>query len=313
MSDLIRKLIEGTALSEATIRQVISSAPRRYKHYTIAKRSGGRRAIAHPAREVKALQRILLREFLSNLPVHPAAMAYEPGLSIRTNAAIHANNNGPILKMDLKDFFPSISVRDWMLYCAAHKLFDISDRIYAGRILFHKPKGRSDLRLAIGAPSSPHLSNLLMYEFDRRIAEAVAEDYVTYTRYADDLTFSAKRTGYLNKVQATVRRVIREMAYPKLTVNEAKTVLATPKYHRQVTGLVLTNDGRVSLGRERKRRISASLHHFKMGRLTPKQARELLGTMAFSRDVEPEFFLRMELKYGKETFELLKRSAATAG
>ena len=38
-----------------------------------------------------------------------------------------------------------------------------------------------------------------------------------------------------------------------------KTVHASKKGLRRVTGLVLTNDGRVSMGRERKREISAGL------------------------------------------------------
>jgi hypothetical protein len=196
-------------------------------------------------------------------------------------------------------------------YCKIHNIFDSEEEILvASRLLFYRRKGSSILQLAIGAPSSPKVSNLLMYEFDRAISARVGEEFVTYTRYADDLTFSAKRTGYLNHVERAVRAVLREIPYPKLSLNDDKRVLATKKYHRQITGLVITNDSRVSLGRTRKRQLRAALHHFLLGRLTAKEAKRLHGLLAFARDVEPAFYARMEARYGSDT---LKKLAATLG
>lgn len=312
MSELIQALVKGTGLPEREIRRIISNAPRRYKEYTIPKKHGGRREIAHPAREVKALQRVIEREFLIKLPVHPAAMAYRRGRSIRDNALMHVEN-GPILKMDFREFFPSIRPRDWYAYCADRGLFhDPLDRHYAAQILFYQKRGSGVLRLAIGAPSSPHLSNLLMYQFDALITEIVERDYVTYTRYADDLTFSAKRTGYLTGVQEAVRRVVRAVQWPRLTIHEEKTILATKKYHRQVTGLILANDQTVSLGRERKRLIRATLHRFTLGQLTNEAALRLAGNLAFVHAVEPEFLTRLEHKYGPHVLEALKKLQARA-
>ena len=85
-----------------------------------------------------------------------------------------------------------------------------------------------------------------MFDFDLAIAEALAQDHVIYTRYADDLTFSAPRTGHLVNVEKIVRATLRALQYPKLTVNDDKTTRVTGKYGRKVTGLTLTNDGKVS-------------------------------------------------------------------
>jgi hypothetical protein len=305
VSRLLALLTEATGLAGYDLARVIATAPRRYKEFKIEKRQGGYRAMAQPAREVKALQRAIVSEYLLGLPVHPAATAYEAGTSIRENAARHALN-GPILKLDLKEFFPSIRDVDWLRYCREMNIFDTEEeRIASSRILFHRRKGSSILRLAIGAPTSPKISNLLMYRFDREVAATVAGDFVTYTRYADDLTFSAKRTGYLNHVEANVRSILRSLEYPKLFLNDEKKVLATKKYHRQVTGLVLTNDGRVSLGRDRKRNLRAALHRFSLGKMTTKEAKRLHGLLAFARDVEPVFYARMEAYYGKDTLEAL--------
>lgn len=310
MSKLIHSLQQALGIDTISIRRIIATAPERYKVYSIPKRGGGgRRIIAQPAREVKALQRVLMRNFLSDLPVHPSAIAYVPHKSIRTNAGIHVEN-GPILKLDLQNFFPSIRASDWVMYCKEHEVFeDEDDARIAARILFRRAKGESVLRLSIGAPTSPHISNLLMYDFDRAISEKVGEDFVTYSRYADDLTFSAERTGYLTRVEGDVRRTLRRLRYPRLFINDNKTVLATKKYRREVTGLILTNDNRVSLGRDKKRNLRAQIHYFSKGDLNEKSAAKLAGNMAFAFDVEPTFYARMERVFGKAVMDQLRDAA----
>jgi hypothetical protein len=294
-------------MSEREVHMLISTAPDRYKVYNIKKRNGGLREIAHPASELKIAQRAIVREYLENLPVHPCATAYRPGSSIRRNAELHSHNR-PILKYDFRNFFPSITERAWLSYCAEYELLDRADAIRVGRILFRRPKGGRVLRLSIGAPSSPILSNILMNEFDREIYNKVSDHKITYTRYADDLTFSALRTGNLSVVDKILRSVINKITSPKLEINTEKTVLVTPKFHRQVTGLILTLDGRVSLGRERKRTIRSGVHHFIIGKLDLPAQAKLAGNLAFAKDVEPEFYTRMERVYGKDNLDKLKAS-----
>jgi hypothetical protein len=89
MSEIVRLLSVETGLPDSTVRRIMTSAPVRYKEYLIAKRSGGTRQIAQPAREVKLLQRAFVSTFLSSLPIHQCATAYRAGLSIRDNAAPH--------------------------------------------------------------------------------------------------------------------------------------------------------------------------------------------------------------------------------
>ena len=281
---------------------MVRRAPIRYKMYTIPKRNGGRRIISQPAKEVKFLQRIVLTEVLSRLPISGAATAYRQGVSIRDNAAAHVDNN-VVMKFDFKEFFPSIRARDWRRYCEANRVFgdgDDEDVEITSNILFQRMRGSVVLRLAIGAPSSPMLSNIIMYEFDSKIEEMARENEITYTRYADDVTFSARRVGFLNGVEKGLRNVIREIRFPRLTVNEEKTVVATTKYRRVVTGLVLSDAKKVSLGRDRKREIEAAVHHFKVGKLAPSAQVRLSGMLAFVNSAEPEFLAKLISKYGMD-------------
>lgn len=306
MSRVCQFLSKQSGLREADVRAIILRAPRSYKFFKIPKRTGGQREIAQPAREVKALQRMFVRG-LSRLPIHDCATAYRQGLSIKDNAERHASNSGAIMKFDFRAFFPSIKSYDWIQYCENNGIFQSEEDIYLStNLLFHRPyKSSERLILAMGAPSSPWLSNVLMYDFDRALCGRLASENVTYSRYADDLTFSAPRTGFLTRVPKALSDTIREVKSPSLKLNDSKTVLATAKYKRVVTGLVLTNAGTVSVGRERKRKIRAMLHYAATGKLDGYDLLELRGLLSFAMDIEPAYFKSAISKYhGKLPLEL---------
>ena len=304
MSELVKFLSSSTGLSDADVERIIARAPRSYKFYTIDKRTRGKRLISQPAREVKALQRALV-SYLAALPIHDCATAYRKGKSILDNAEPHSKS-GPIKKYDFKDFFHSIRARDWTAYCEEKAIFeDPSDVSFSTRLMFHLTPGSSILRLAMGAPSSPWLSNVLLHDFDQRLADELAKEHIIYTRYADDLTFSAPRTGHLNSVDGILKAILRETESPELTINAMKTVVATKKYRRVVTGLVLANDGRVTIGRDRKRYIRSAVFHALKGTNTAEENQRLLGFLAFIGSVEPKFVEKLKEKYGKDLVERL--------
>jgi RNA-directed DNA polymerase len=297
MSELLHILSADTGLAESDLIRIIESAPRRYKTFFIPKRSGGLREIAQPARELKLLQRVLMQRVINFLPVHPAARAYRSGLSIRDNALPHAGDK-PILKMDFVDFFPSIRSLDWERYCHDNKILSNEDLTISSSILFRRLKGERVFKLSIGAPSSPALSNVLMYEFDKRVWAESEKRKINYTRYADDLTFSGQRAGMLRDMIGEVGRITRRIEYPSLRVNVDKTTFITSSRRRTVTGVILTNDGKLSLGRDRKRLISSKIHYASLGKLDAEQTQELAGQLAFANVVEPDFIARLEHRYG---------------
>lgn len=300
MSKIVADLAIETGMEMSLVERIMRTAPSRYKTYRIPKRTEGYREISQPAVEVKALQRGLIEILLRELPIHEAATAYRAGMSIKDNALRHAGD-GPILKMDFKDFFPSIKPRDWTAYCKqTDALTDSMDIQLTSLLMFHQPKGSSVLRLAIGAPSSPFLSNALLFDFDQAITDAVAKDHVTYTRYADDLTFSAPRTGYLVNVEKSVRAALRGLEYPRLTVNDAKTTRVTRKYGRKVTGVTLTNDGAISIGHDRKRELHTAVYRASQGRLGTDELGKLKGMLGFANSVEPEFIEKLRQRFGHE-------------
>jgi len=299
---LLASLSREFMLSEEDLLSLIRSAPRRYKVYEVDKKDGiGKRTIAQPAREVKSLQYWAIRNALRGLPIHSAAMAYRKGRSIRENAARHAPQRF-LLKLDFQNFFPSIKAGDLRAYFSAHnpKCWTAEDISQLERILFWRPKGTKKLIMSIGAPSSPLLSNVLMHDFDKNVVAFCSKSRVKYTRYADDLTFSTNRPNVLRDVKEQVERLCKTMKHPKLKLKEEKTVHASRGGSRRVTGLVLSNEGSPSLGRDRKRLIRAQVHHFLTGNMGFEDAIKLRGMLAFVNSSEPDFLERLKVHYGHE-------------
>lgn len=292
---MLRNMASALGFLPGQLLPVIKTAPLRYKVFTVPKRDGQRRVLAQPAREVKAMQYWVLGHLRPSLPIHSAVTAYEPGTSIISNAARHSAGNF-LLKMDFTDFFPSVRAGDFkehlIKYCAVN--FSEAEHDMLSRILFWAPDRRPPLRLCIGAPSSPFISNTILYDFDRSLSDACDEIDVVYTRYADDLAFSTTRRDVLSRVPAMVRATLEQITYPRLRVNERKTIHASKKNLRKITGIVVTPDGVLSVGRDRKRLVRAMYHRASLGLLDAKQLEILRGQIAFISSVEPDFERRLE-------------------
>lgn len=265
-----------------------------YKTYSIRKKKGGFRTIDHPSKQLKAMQRWLLTYVLNNVPIHPAAMAYQKKKSIFDNASIHASSRY-LLRMDCKDFFPSIVEDDLKMLIAGRPTtfpgwqpFDIE--------VFCKLVCKNG-RLTIGAPTSPTLSNAVCYDMDSQLSEISKKMGVTYTRYADDLFFSTSEPDSLATLETIVASTIASLTLPRgLTVNSAKTRHSSKRGTRRVTGITLGSDGKAYVGRQFKRRIRAMIHH--LDTLDPARRASLAGLISYAGGFDPDFVNSLITKYG---------------
>jgi len=296
---LIEEIAKVTKLPLKRIEQYAMTCHRRYKVYRIPKRNGkGYRIIAQPAPPVKALQRTIVEILKPYMPMHISATAYRDGVSIVDNASYHKNNSY-ILKMDFKNFFPSVDVGVVLAQIKENcPLFEEPDMFYLLSILFRSIREEYRYELSIGAPSSPFISNTYMYKFDEMISGRASERGVVYTRYADDLTFSTNEKGLLFDFPNIVLEVLEKGGYETIKINAEKTVFSSKKHNRHVTGLVLTNERKVSIGRDRKREIRTLIFKHLRGELSKSESRSLKGLVSFARQVEPDFWLRLQKKYG---------------
>lgn len=309
IQEMVVRLADEFSLSEQEVLFLIKTAPFRYKVHEIDKRNGrGTRLIAQPTSDIKTLQRWLIKNYLEFLPVHPAATAYRHGRSIRDHAKLHARNSY-LLKLDFKDFFPSILGTDFLKHIDRYASALRGEAELMVRLLFWAGKPRRELHLSIGAPSSPVISNSIMYLFDSALEEYCERIDATYTRYADDIAISTNRPHVLDEALGYVKDLSRNVAYPRLTLNDAKTVFTSKKRQRQLTGLILTNDGTVSLGREKKRLIRAMAYRYSQNELCYEEVQHLRGLLAYAVSIEPHFLETIRRMIGQSALTNIQRGS----
>jgi RNA-directed DNA polymerase len=298
---LLEIIAKGLGLEVTYLTGLARSASHRYKIYGIPKRSGGTRTISHPSQELKAAQRWLLNNVVCQLPVHSAATAYRRGRGIALGVVPHLGTRFS-LRLDFKDFFPSIRASDIKAHLvtlhAAGRLAPQGSWEDADFEVFCALSCRFGT-LPVGAVTSPSLSNSVCFGLDTALAAHCERQAVTYTRYADDLTFSCDTPGVLATVPGAVADLLRTLEYPKgLAINPAKTQYTSKKGRRVVTGLVIGSAGELSVGRKTKRRIRAMIHQWDL--LSSPAKRQLAGLLAYAKSIEPDLPNRLVLKYGPD-------------
>lgn len=287
---------QSTGLPVTYVQRLARTASHRYKSYLIPKRTGGTRTIDHPSRKLKFLQRWLVDNVFARLPVHDAVYSYKEDLSIKDHAAVHLKRKY-LLRVDFKNFFPSIRGEDVRRLVKKNRSllpFRVSDEDLS---LISLLVCKND-RLTIGSPSSPSISNAIMYDFDRLLCISCKKAHIIYSRYADDLYFSTNRANVLRPFLATLEKYLESMSSPRLSFNDAKTEFVSRKRKCVVTGLVLTSDRNISIGREKKRVIRSMIYRFQQGRLDGEQKKYLTGYLAYINSVEPSFIKALGMKFG---------------
>lgn len=237
-----------------------------YVTFAIPKRSGGKRLIMAPKRRLKAIQRQLLAVLVEKLPLSENAHAFRSGRSIRTGAEPHVGKRF-VLKLDLKDFFPTVTcarVRGLLIaygysYPVATTLAVVMTEaerqpVEVDGTIFHVPVGQR--HCVQGAPTSPGICNALLLRLDHRLAGLAKKRGLVYTRYADDLTFSGEvdRTA-AHKFRTLVNRIVSEEGF---VVHPDKTRLMGQGNRQTVTGVVVNRT--LGLSRQERRRLRATAH-----------------------------------------------------
>lgn len=240
-----------------------------YRRFNLAKKTGGVRTISAPMPRLKRAQYWVLDNLLARVPVHAAAHGFLPGRSIVSNAAPHCGQD-VVINLDLKDFFPSVhyprikgvfrglgygeGVASLLaLLCSENACDELS---VDGERFFVGGKGHERV-LPQGAPTSPMLTNLLCRKLDRRLTGLAAKLGFVYTRYADDLTFSAAGDAaqHVGRLLRQVHHVLRDEGF---TPHPDKQRAMRRGARQEVTGVVVNDQPSVS--REERRKLRAALH-----------------------------------------------------
>ena len=229
---------------------------RRCKTFRLRKKHGGYREITAPKGALRGVLQALNIVLQTYDEPTPWAYGFVCGRSVVDNARPHVGKRY-ILNLDLKNFFPTIT-RHQVADCLMAEPFGFSS--LAAKLISGLASVRTNNNeevLAQGFATSPTLSNFICREMDKEIAGVAAAQGVTFTRYADDLTFSsdADILRPQGELAQQVKTIVERYGF---RLNEEKTHLQRRGRRQEVTGLMVTE--KVNVSRRYVREIRSLLY-----------------------------------------------------
>jgi len=260
---------------------------------------------------LKRAQYWLLANILEKIPVTESAQGFVKQRNILTNALPHVGK-AVVVNLDLENFFPSVG---YPRVKGIFRQLGYSEEIatLCARLTTEAPVGAfeldgtryfvrsGDAALPQGAPTSPALSNLLCRRLDKRLRGAAAKLDFTYTRYADDLTFSSSSADNLaiKKLLWRVRKIVEAEG---LKVHPRKTAVMRKHQRQEVTGVVVNR--KPSVCREELRKFRALLFQIEKDGPDGKRWRE--GSLFNSIEGYANFVSMVNPDKGKPLQERVK-------
>lgn len=269
------------------LNEILGEISAHYHQFWIRKRKGGYRIISAPDRELQSIQNTIYSRILSPVTmIHPAAVGFRCGHSVADNAAPHLGNRY-VLKMDIHDFFPSIRIsRVKKTFCRIGYPDNVS-RVLTALCCLNR-------HLPQGAPTSPSLSNIVGYDMDVKLSALAAELGLTYTRYADDLTFSGN-VFPKELILPRIKQIIKEESFEP---NHKKTRFMNEYGKKIITGVSVSSGVKLTIPKARKREIRKNVyfiltkglaeHQRRIGSTDPVYLKRLIGQLCYWRSIEPD-------------------------
>ena len=237
-----------------------------YKVFQIKKKKGGERQISAPEKRLKTIQKrlnyFLQAYYLWLKPKEVHGFVVNPHYlgnhcNIVENALAHTGKRD-VLNIDLKDFFPNITAKQ-VKDMFSSQFFQFDEQMAIALTLLTTFEGK----LPTGAPTSPVISNFICYELDSDLIRFCAANNLTFTRYADDLTFSSD-SSISNDLLLDIIILIKKNNF---SINDKKIRLKSHNRKQTVTGLTVNE--KVNVDRKLLKKIRAMLHDLATNGMEP--------------------------------------------
>ena len=305
----LKHLAIHLGMDYSALKRMIDTTETQYHYFLISKKNGGKRRVIAPSASIREIQAWIKYAILDKQEMNGCVTGFVKNKSVLDNANPHVNKKY-VFKCDIKDFFESIDID--AVRAMFHKIGYTRQVAYALAALcttkiwdwryerledeekeeFEPLRYRGNAFLVQGSATSPGIANLVCARMDARLMGYCLGHNVSYTRYADDMTFSADRKEDL-PTMAFLWKVLRESNFE---MNGEKTQLLTSRGRQYVTGLLV--DGRVRVPGKYKKEIYRHLHfcqkyggrsHFNRLKSEKGFGREwLYGKIYYVNAIEPD-------------------------
>src|SRR3989338_2909720 len=215
------------------IQKYVRLCPLLYIEIPLKKKDGTIRPIRAPKEKLKIIQRAILKKIFSDIKLPPCCYGFSKNKSIIENAKMHSKNDY-LLNLDIQNFFPSVhyeKVKQIYLDIGLNK--EVAD-ILCNLTTY-------EYRLPQGAPTSPFIASFALSNLDHRLTQLAKSNYLTYTRYFDDISFSGSR-----RIVVLEKDIIRIIAEEGYRVKTQKRKLFVRNEVKEVSGILII-DKKLSL------------------------------------------------------------------
>lgn len=210
-----------------------------YRSFDIPKKRGGTRRIDSPIKGLGLIQSNLAKLLTESIEFKSCVKGFVSGEGIRKNAFLH-RKSAWVLNVDIENFFGTINFGRVRASLMA-KPFSLKENVASviAQICCHENK------LPQGAPTSPVVANIIASMLDTRLLKVARKYRLTYSRYADDITLSAKRNfpqeiAYMSEGRTILGEELKiSFERAKFNINPTKTRLQYKDSRQEVTGIIV--------------------------------------------------------------------------
>lgn len=279
-----------------------------YYRFDIPKKSGGVRHIAAPKTKLKTAQRQILDQILQKVEISGLSHGFIKSRSILTGARAHNTSPDLLINIDLENFFPTITFErvrgvyqsfGYSGYIASllAMLCTYCERMpleIKGEIKYIKT---SDRILPQGSPASPMITNIICRNMDKRIDGLCKKLGITYTRYADDMSFSYMGDtdnlaigNFLN----SINKIIEAEGFH---MKKEKTHILRKNNRQYITGIVINNE-EIGVPKKWVKILKASIHNAQKLKdsgslVSSKTIHEISGKIAWLKSVNAKRYQKI--------------------
>lgn len=279
-----------------------------YYRFDIPKKSGGTRHIAAPKTHLKAAQRQILEHILQKVEVSDLAHGFIKSRSVLTSAKTHGTSPDLLINIDLENFFPTITFERVR---GLYQSFGYSGYIASllamictycermpleikGEIKYIKT---SDRILPQGSPASPMITNIICRNIDKRINGLCEKLGVTYTRYADDMSFSYTGNTDEFAIGSFLKSINKIIEAEGFHMKKEKTHILRKNNRQYITGIVINNE-EIGVPKKWVKILKASIYNAQKlkasgGSVSNKTIYEISGKIAWLKSVNAERYQRV--------------------
>ena len=271
---LTDKVEDLSSLAQARRRMLM------YKEFDIPKRTGGTRRITAPTGKLKDVQKCISVLVAPYYQVPNCVHGFAEGKSVASNASMHTAKNY-VLNIDLKDFFPTITytrvVKSLKELGFNDEVSDIIARLCTIPMWDEQIQMLRN-SLPQGSPSSPLLSNIVCSTLDQRLSVLAKRYGLTYSRYADDITFSSNHSVYAKDGEffKEFEDIVRSSGFK---INEKKTRLQKRGSRQEVTGIIVGE--KINTYRQFTKNLRAAVFHAETNGCTPREFNNIMGRVSY--------------------------------